>query len=175
MALPRTFVGFSSSDVGSYQLMRGWKAQVHIDFDFCDCGLEREIKANDETHIKECCRARIKMAGAYIMLIGPDTLSKNRYVQWEAQVAREKGCKMIGVNLNHKRHIDVALTPAVLHSAGVLFVPFSPQAVKAALEVDVRRDRQNYQLMDEWYESHGYELAGETARLMSGAQPVAAE
>jgi len=32
MALPRTFVGFSSSDISYYHLMCAWKAHDHIDF-----------------------------------------------------------------------------------------------------------------------------------------------
>jgi hypothetical protein len=36
MALPRTFVGFSSKDMLNYRLMCAWKAHEHIDFDFAD-------------------------------------------------------------------------------------------------------------------------------------------
>lgn len=36
MALPRTFVGFSSTDIRSYWLMCAWKEHEHIDFDFVD-------------------------------------------------------------------------------------------------------------------------------------------
>ena len=108
------------------------------------------------------------MAGAYVMLVGTDTFWKDRYVQWEAQVAREKGCKMIVANLNHKRHIDPALTPPVMQNSGALFVPYSPQAIEAALGCDMRRDKQNYELTSEWYEANGYQLDGETAvRLRS--------
>ena len=32
MGLPRTFVGFSSTDIRSYWLMLAWKANDHIDF-----------------------------------------------------------------------------------------------------------------------------------------------
>jgi hypothetical protein len=163
MPLPRTFVGYSSTDLPSYQSMLRWKETEGIDFEFCDCQLHLEAKRNDEFHIKEVCRARIRLAGAYVMLVGPDTFWKDRYVQWEAQVAREKGCKMIVANLNHRRHIDPALTPPALQNSGALFVPFSPQAIKAALECDMKRDQQNYELTSEWYESNGYELRDDTA------------
>jgi hypothetical protein len=36
MALTRTFVSFSSTDIGRYRLMCAWKAHEHIDFDFAD-------------------------------------------------------------------------------------------------------------------------------------------
>jgi hypothetical protein len=163
MDLPRTNVGFSSTDAGAYLQMTKWKALEGMTFDFRDCKLAQETRTGDEAYIKELCRERLRGAGAYIMLIGDDTLLKNRYVQWEAQVARTKGCKMICVNLNHARHIQPSLTPAMMTNVGAMFVPFSPLAVQAALECDVRRDNQNYELASEWYESHGYELVGDTA------------
>jgi hypothetical protein len=174
MDLPRTFVGYSSTDLPFYQLMTRWKETEGIDFDFCDCQLHLEEKRTDEFHVKAVCRERIRMAGAYVMLVGADTFWKDRYVQWEAQVAREKGCKMIVANLNHKRLIDVALTPPAMQNSGALFVPFSPLAVMAAMSVDMRRDRNNYELTDEWYEANGYVLEGETA-IRSTVAPAAAE
>jgi hypothetical protein len=92
MGLPRTFVGFSSTDISSYRLMQAWKEHKDIDFNFADCQLNDEIWSEDEQYIKAKCRARINMAGKYILLIGEDTRSKHKYVRWEAQVAIEKGC-----------------------------------------------------------------------------------
>src|SRR5215510_12425812 len=82
MALPRTFVGFSSTDITSYRLMTAWKAHEHIDFDFCNCQLQNELNSEDEAYIKRHCRARINLAGYYILLIGDDTRSKHKYVRW---------------------------------------------------------------------------------------------
>ena len=52
MGLPRTFVGFSSTDILSYRLMTAWKNNEHIDFDFTDCQLSQEIYSEDEAYIK---------------------------------------------------------------------------------------------------------------------------
>lgn len=100
MALPRTFVGFSSTDIASYRLMTAWKAHDKIDFEFCDCQLQSELRSEDEQYIKRRCRERINMAGTYILLIGADTRFKHKYVRWEAEVALEKQCRIIGVNLD---------------------------------------------------------------------------
>jgi hypothetical protein len=43
MGLPRTFVGFSSTDIRSYNLMLAWKEHEKIDFDFCDCQLQKPL------------------------------------------------------------------------------------------------------------------------------------
>ena len=69
MPLPRTFVGFSSTDIGLYRMMCAWKFHEKIDFDFCDCQLKEELNSEDETYSKRKCRERINMAGTYIMLI----------------------------------------------------------------------------------------------------------
>src|SRR5437867_12460232 len=103
MGLPRTFVGFSSTDIHYYRLMQAWKAHEHIDFDFCDCQLEKEIYSDDEGYIKRKCRERLYISGKYIMLIGEDTRHKHKYVSWEAEVAIEKDCTIIGVNLDKSR------------------------------------------------------------------------
>ena len=75
MGLPRTFVGFSSTDIHCYRLMKAWHENENIDFDFVDCQLTGEINSENELYIKKKCRERIKMAGKYVMLIGEDTRS----------------------------------------------------------------------------------------------------
>ena len=101
MGLPRTFVGFSSTDIHNYRLMLAWKANENIDFNFTNCQLASELKSNDETYIKRKCRERITTAGKYALLIGADTKSKHKYVRWEAEVAIEKNCTIIGINLGN--------------------------------------------------------------------------
>ena len=89
MSLPRTFVGFSSTDLNYWRLMQAWKANKNIDFNFANCQLHKEVKSLDEAYIKKKCRERINLAGKYVLLIGQDTKSKHKYVRWEAEVAIE--------------------------------------------------------------------------------------
>ena len=77
MALSRTFVGFSSTDIRYYWLMQAWKVNEHIDFNFTDCQLGSEINSENENYIKNKCRERINMAGKYVMLIGKDTTRRS--------------------------------------------------------------------------------------------------
>lgn len=90
MGLPRTFVGFSSTDIHYYRLMCAWKEHENIDFNFVNCQLSQEIYSEDEAYIKKKCRERINMAGTFISLIGKDTRSKHKYVRWELEVALKK-------------------------------------------------------------------------------------
>lgn len=76
MGLSRTFVGFSSTDIHYYRLMLAWKENEHIDFNFANCQLGKEINSEDEAYIRRKCRERIDMAGTFAVLIGQDTRSK---------------------------------------------------------------------------------------------------
>lgn len=157
MALPRTFVGFSSTDIGSYRLMLAWKANNNIDFNFTDCQLNSEINSNDEQYIKRKCRERINMASKYVMLIGKDTKSKHKYVRWEAEVAIEKDCTIIGVNLNGSRQMERATCPPIIREIGAIFVPFSPKIIAYAIEnYKMHNDNDDYHYKDRVYKSLGY-------------------
>lgn len=163
MNLPRTFVGFSSTDIQAYRLMQAWKAHEHIDFDFCDCQAQGDLDSDDEGYIKRKFRARINMAGTYIMLIGTDTRFKHKYVRWEAEVAIEKECRIIGVNLDKWRRINVGTCPAVIRDVGATFVPYSPPIVAHALEHVARNKTKNWEFSDAIYTKLGYILVGERA------------
>jgi hypothetical protein len=156
MGLPRTFVGFSSADIACYRLMQAWKAHEHIDFNFTDCQLPEAINSENENYIKGRCRERINMAGKYIMLIGQDTRSKHKYVRWEAEVALEKDCTIIGVNLDSSRQFNGATCPPIIKNIGAIFVPFSPKIIAYALENYKMHPNKNYHYNEATYKSLGY-------------------
>ncbi len=156
MGLPRTFVGFSSTDIRYYRLMQAWKEHEHIDFNFTDCQLGSELNSEDETYIKRKCRERINMAGKYVLLIGEDTRSKHKYVRWEAEVAIEKDCTIIGVNLDGSRKMVDRTCPPIIRDIGAIFVPFSPKIIRYALENYKMHGNDWYYYMDEIYQKLGY-------------------
>jgi hypothetical protein len=163
MGLPRTFVGFSSTDIRSYRLMCAWKEHEKIDFDFCDCQLQKELYSDSESYIKEKCRERINMAGTYVMLIGDDTRHKHKYVRWEAEIAIEKKCRLIGVNLDKWRFMNSTTCPPVMNDIGAVFVPFSPQIIAHALKHFDRKESGNWYFNDRTYAERGYTLQGNCA------------
>lgn len=133
MGLPRTFVGFSSTDIHYFRLMQAWKANEHIDFNFTDCQLSSEINSENEIYIKSKCRERINMAGTFAVLIGQDTRSKHKYVRWEIEVAIKKECRIIGINLDGSRRVIDSTCPPIIKDIGAIFVPFSPKIIAYAL------------------------------------------
>jgi hypothetical protein len=156
MGLPRAFVGFSSTDINSYRLMLAWKAHEHIDFNFTDCQLTSSINSENEQYIKALCRERINMAGKFVQLIGTDTRSKHKYVRWELEVAIEKGCTIIGVNLDQSRFIVPETCPPLMNDIGAIFVPFSPKIIAYALENAAIEKKGNWHFKDEIYKQLGY-------------------
>jgi len=145
--------------------MIAWKAHEHIDFDFCDCQVQNEIRSEDEAYVKSKCRARIGMAGTFVQLIGADTRSKHKYVRWEAEVALEKKCRILAVNLDGWRRINPDTCPPILRDIGATFVPFSPRIVAHALEHAGRQDSKDWEFNDSTYSQLGYVLIGDRAEF----------
>ncbi len=156
MSIPRTFVGFSSTDIHCYRLMLAWKENVHIDFDFTNCQLGNEINSENEAYIKSKCRERINMAGTFAVLIGQDTRSKHKYVRWEMEVAIEKKCRVIGINLDKSKRVVDATCPPIIRNIGAIFVPFSPKIVAYALENYKMHPDDDYHYNDNIYTQLGY-------------------
>ncbi|KHL91838.1 hypothetical protein QW71_32590 [Paenibacillus sp. IHB B 3415] len=157
MSLARTFVGFSSTDINYYRLMTAWKANTNIDFNFVDCQLQTSINSENEVYIKKLCRERIGMASKFIQLIGQDTKHKYKYVRWEAEVAMEKGCIIIGVNLNGSRKMEQDTCPPILRDIGAIFIPFSPYIIKYSIENYSMNSKGWFYYEDEIYKGLGYE------------------
>jgi hypothetical protein len=138
--------------------MCAWKEHEHIDFNFTDCQLASELHSEDETYIKRKCRERINMAGKYVLLIGEDTRSKHKYVRWEAEVAIEKDCTIIGVNLDGSRSMVERTCPPIIRDIGAVFVPFSPKIIAYALEHYAMHEDGAYSYKDEVYRNLGYRV-----------------
>lgn len=156
MGLPRTFVGFSSTDIHYYRLMLAWKENEHIDFNFTNCQLSQEVNSENEAYIKSKCRERIGMAGTFAVLIGQDTRSKHKYVRWEMEVASEKKCRIIGINLDKSRRVVDATCPTIIRNIGAIFVPFSPKIVAYALENYQMGSNDDFHYNDRVYTQLGY-------------------
>jgi hypothetical protein len=136
--------------------MQAWKEHEHIDFNFADCQLSSEINSEDENYIKRKCRERINLAGKYVLLIGKDTRNKYKYVRWEAEIAIEKECTIIGVNLDGARKIVENTCPPIIRDIGAIFVPYSPKIIAYALENYKMKESGNYYYKDEVYRQLGY-------------------
>jgi len=170
--LARTFVSFSSADKGRYDLMCAWKAQQHIAFNFADFQLDEAINSTTPYYIKSVCAAKVRRADTFVLLIGDDTYTKTVFVKDEVEVAIEKGCRLIGVNLNNCRFKD-RLCPDFFVNVGALFVPFSSRIVAEALTWQREGTSPWYYFLDDVYTRLGYQLIGNTGVLPRSPNPFA--
>jgi len=176
MELARTFVSFSSTDIGCYHMMRAWKAHEHIDFNFADFQLEEAVKSSNAYYIRSKCAEKIRRVDTFVLLIGTDTYTKTHFVKPEVEAAIEKGVRLIGVNLNYSRSKD-ALCPSFFGDKGALFVPFSPRILAEALKWN--KGTPTPGIPDDWYfpdsiyTNLGYKLVGNRAVLLPRPNPFA--
>jgi len=170
--LPRTFVSFSSADKSRYDLMCAWKSHEHIDFNFADFQLDEAINSQRPDYIKSVCAKKVLLVDTFILLIGNDTYTKTVFVKDEVEVAVEKGCRLVGVNVNNCRFRD-ELCPDFFANVGAVFVPFSPRIVAEALRWQREGNSPWYYFIDEVYARLGYEFIGTTAVLPKQANPFA--
>lgn len=155
MTIYKCFVGFSGTDKKYFNLMKAWKADDDNDFNFINCQLAKEINSEDETYIKRLCKERIGMASTFIQLIGEDTKHKYKYVRWEAETAKEKGCRIICVNLNGDKCYNKNTCPPILNDIGAIFVPFKQKIIQYAIQNYKMKENDNWSYKDSVYTSLG--------------------
>lgn len=175
MGLTRVFVSFSSADIRYYHTMMMWNENEHIDFEFADFQLDEAINSSNPHYIKSVCRNKIRRAETFILLIGSDTWTKE-FVRYEVEVAIEKGCRLIGMNLNGCRFKDFRC-PSFFADKGALFIPFSSRIAAPAIEPWQRPyspgslTSRDWSFVDSAYTRRGYALVGDSARLPAPVNP----
>jgi hypothetical protein len=176
MEPPRTFVSFRSTDITYYRTMMMWNANEHIDFNFKDFQLDEAINSKSPSHIRSVCAAKIRLTDTFILLIGNDTWKKTEFVQPEVEAAIEKGCRLIGMNLNNCRFKDW-LCPWFFADNGAIFMPFSSRiGAKALTWIKPARNPllpDDWNFFDQTYIDLGYQLVGNTAVLPAPPNPFA--
>jgi hypothetical protein len=150
--------------------MCAWKAHEHIDFNFADFQLDEAINSHTPYYIKSVCAAKVRRADTFVLLIGNDTYTKTVFVKDEVEAAVEKGCRLIGANLNSCRFRD-ALCPSFFANVGAMFVPFASRILAEALTWQKQGASLSYYFFDEVYTRLGYQLVGTTAVLPPSPNP----
>lgn len=132
----KTYVIFDGDeDMWAYRLMRGWKLNDNIDFDFLDAHDLKPLtnRAGEET-VKRRLRERLGNTKQAIVLIGEKTKNLHRFVRWELQACMEKNIPLIAVNLNGLRRQDKDRCPPIIRDKYIVHVPFKLKVIKYALD-----------------------------------------
>jgi hypothetical protein len=148
----KTYVAFASEDIKSYYLMRAWRENEHIEFDFLDA---HDINVAEDTSKPETIRKRLRERLANtkqsIVLISNTTKSKaadsDSFLYYEIEVLATLGLPVVFVNLDQSRTVLIAKLPSVLANPYfTMSVSFQPKIIKYALDNYVVEFNENSQL-----------------------------
>ena len=137
----KTYVAFASEDINRYWLMKAWKENEHIDFDFFDAHDLYEARDTSQPEsIKARLRERIRNA-KQIVLLGSSTGRKKggdgtSFLAYEIGAAIRLKLPIVVANLDLGRAIDKSVIPQPLLDADyyTVSVSFQPSIIKYALD-----------------------------------------
>jgi len=145
----KTFISFASEDLSQYYLMKAWRANQHIDFDFYDAhDLNTARDTSQPETIKIRLRERLSNAKQIILLVGDETKRKaadsSTFIFYEVEVIKSLSLPIVFVHLNQNRESQSSRVPSSLRAPlYTISTSFQPKIVKYALD-DFPSDYENY-------------------------------
>lgn len=130
----KTYVCFDAdSDITYYNLMKAWKENDKIAFDFYNAHEINNLRdGSSEEQIKKKLRERLQNTKVLVILIGKSTKNLYKFVRWEIDYAIEKNIPIIAVNLNKSKTQD-SLCPPLLKKELAIYIPFGQKIIDYAL------------------------------------------
>lgn len=131
----KTYIAFDGdNDIKYFNLMKAWKYNESIDFDFYDA--HELTQAHDwakTESIKSSLKYRLDNSKLFILLIGEHTKRLTRFVQYEVETAMRQSLPIICVNLNGNKMED-DLSPSWFEDYPRIYIPFEEKIIKYAIE-----------------------------------------
>lgn len=135
----KTYVAFASEDINNYYLMKAWKANDHIDFDFFDAhDLNTARDTSQPDTIRRRLRERLVNTKQVVMLVSDTLKSKgarsSSFIYYEIETVVRLGLPVVFVNLDGSRGILREKLPTSLLEQYTVSVSFQPKIVQYALD-----------------------------------------
>lgn len=133
-------MAFASEDIKSYWLMKAWRQNAHIEFDFIDAhDINTALDTSHPDTIRRRLGERLANTKQTVVLLSPDAkrkagLSKS-FFYYEVEAIARLGLPVVFANLNQSRSIQNGLIPTRL--AAPLYTvstSFQPKIIKYALD-----------------------------------------
>ncbi len=122
------------NDFHYFQMMRAWKRDHKVDFDFYHAQNLNSPNAGDlEKLIKSKIEKQIQSANVFVVLIGESTRYLSEFVQWEMERAIALDKPIIGVNLNGLRYQDPERCPPIIRDQLAVHISFHAVILQEAL------------------------------------------
>ncbi len=140
----KTFVSFASEDIVQYRLMRAWRENKHIEFDFHDAhDLNTALDTSQPDTIRRRLRERLANTKQVVLLVGDDTRAvagrPSRFLYYEVEVIARLALPVVFANLNGSRVVQSGRLPQRLVAQYTMSVSFQPTIIKYALDDFVAR------------------------------------
>jgi hypothetical protein len=150
----KTYVAFASEDIKSYYLMRAWRENAHIEFDFLDAhDLNVALDTSKPDTTRTRLRDRLANTKQSIVLISDTTKSKaarsSSFLYYEIEVIAKLGLPVVFANINGARTALSTKHPSVLTSPYyTMSASLQPKIIKYALDDYVVKFNGNAQLAE---------------------------
>lgn len=132
----KIYVTFDAdSDIRHFYLMKAWKENVNIEFEFNDAHqIHAQGSPQTEEYVKQILRERLDNTKCMVVLVGERTRFMYKYVHWELEQAIYRDIPIIAVYLNGNRTIDETLCPPIIRDQPVVHISYNSAIIKHALE-----------------------------------------
>jgi hypothetical protein len=166
----KTYVAFASEDLHCYRLMRAWRDNEKIDFDFLDAhDINIALDTSQPETIRRRLRERLANTKQAVVLISDTTKPKaarsSSFLYYEIEVIDRLNLPVVFANLNGSRNIQSSKLPTILASRYSINVSFQPKVIQYALDGYVAAFNNNLTASDPktgpyFYKAHIYENLG---------------
>lgn len=153
----------ADNDLKYYYLMKAWKQNDNIGFDFRDAHDINNILDKSEASIKAGLQERFRHTKVFVLLVGEHTKFLYKYVRWEIEEAIKRELPCIVININGKRDLDSELCPAIMREHTAIHISFNAKILQYALENwpdSERKHLQNGESGAFYYKDKVYESLG---------------
>lgn len=130
----KTYVAFASEDIEYYYMMKAWRSNEHIEFNFFDAHLMfKALDTSQRDTIKRRLRERLVNTAKQVVLLGSSTAKRKggdgySFLAHEVDVIMSLGLPVVVANLSGSRGIQRDLIPKPLLEADYYTVSVSFQA-----------------------------------------------
>jgi len=137
----KTYVAFASEDIHYYRLMKAWRDNEHIEFDFIDA---HDLMQARDTSLPETIRRslRTRLANTKQVVVLGSAKGKRKagdgksFLFYEIEVISKLDLPVVIANLNGDRSADQGLIPQRFLDQDyyTISVSFQPKIIKYALD-----------------------------------------
>ncbi|MEJ3657168.1 TIR domain-containing protein [Actinomycetes bacterium KLBMP 9759] len=137
----KTYVAFASEDIKSYWLMKAWRENEKIDFDFHNAhDLSTALDTSQPDTIRRSLRQRLNNTKQVVLLgstvCKTKAAKKSSFIHYEVETIIKLNLPVVVANLDQDRTIDRSFIPQMILDADyyTISVSFQPKIIKHALD-----------------------------------------